>query len=171
MAKKASAGLLLYRWRDRLEVFLVHPGGPFWAKKEHNAWSLPKGEFEEGEDPLQAAKREFYEETGFHVDGDFFRLDAVRQAGGKLVHAWAIEADCDASRVRSNTFSIEWPPKSGRMKTFPEVDRAAWFDLSEARERILKAQAPLLDQLASALDESRASKQSPDRREPGPSSN
>ena len=110
MPKKASAGLLLYRRRADLEVFLVHPGGPFWAKKDAGAWSLPKGEFEEGEDPLHAAKREFAEETGFTIDGEFRRLEPTKQRGGKVVHAWAIAADYDASKIRSNLFSLEWPP-------------------------------------------------------------
>jgi predicted NUDIX family NTP pyrophosphohydrolase len=154
MAKRTSAGLLLYRRRDGLEVFLVHPGGPFWAKKDLGAWSVPKGEFIEGEDPLQAAKREFTEETGFAVAGEFRRLDPVKQSGGKVVHAWAIEADCDPSKLQSNSFSIEWPAKSGRMQQFPEVDRAQWFTFVEARQRIIKGQAALLDQLAAMLESS-----------------
>ena len=121
MAKKASAGLLLYRWDGELEVFLVHPGGPFWAKKDAGAWSLPKGEFAEGQDPLQAARREFAEETGFSVDGDFRALEPVKQSGGKVVYAWAVEANCYAAQVCSNSFSIEWPPKSGRIQQFPEL--------------------------------------------------
>src|SRR5918992_5639271 len=112
MANKTSAGLLLYRRRGELEVFLVHPGGPFWAKKDLGAWSVPKGEFIEGDDALEAARREFTEETGFVIGGEFRRLEPVKQSGGKVVHAWAIEADCDVSKVRSNYFSIEWPPKS-----------------------------------------------------------
>ena len=147
MAKKISAGLLLYRRRAELEVFLVHPGGPFWAKKDARAWSLPKGEFGEGEDPLQAAKREFTEETGFQIDGEFRPLDPVKQSGGKMVYAWAIEADCDPARLRSNLFSLEWPPKSGRKQEYPEVDRAAWFTIPQARERILAGQIGFLDQL------------------------
>lgn len=151
MAKKISAGLLLYRQRDRLEVFLVHPGGPFWAKKDAGAWSIPKGEIGDGEDPLQAAKREFREETGFLVDGEFHALDPVKQAGGKVVHAWAIEADCDPAQLRSNLFSIEWPPKSGKTREYPEVDRAGWFSVGEARKKILAAQTGLIDQLLSRL--------------------
>jgi predicted NUDIX family NTP pyrophosphohydrolase len=150
MAKKSSAGLLLYRRRGELEVFLVHPGGPFWAKKDAGAWSLPKGEFVEGDDPLAAAKREFTEETGFPIDGEFRRLDPLKQRSGKVIHAWAIEADCDASQVRSNLFSIEWPPKSGQMQKFPEVDRAEWFSIPEARKRIIAGQVGFIDQLASA---------------------
>jgi len=151
MAKKATAGLLLYRRGDELEVFLVHPGGPFWAKKDMGAWSLPKGEINEGEDALQAAKREFTEETGFSADGEFRQLDPVKQSGGKVLHAWAIESDCDPSLIRSNLFSMEWPPKSGQYKEFPEVDRAGWFKIPEARERILPAQARFIDQLVSIL--------------------
>lgn len=147
MATKTSAGLLLYRLRDELEVFLVHPGGPFWAKKDAGAWSIPKGELGEGEDPLQAAIREFTEETGFTVSGDFHPLRPIRQAGGKVVHAWAVEGDCAPAELRSNSFSMIWPPKSGRMQEFPEVDRAAWFSLAEARARILAGQAGFLDEL------------------------
>jgi len=151
MAKKTTAGLLLYRCRDELEVFLVHPGGPFWAKKDAGAWSLPKGEINEGEDSLETAKREFTEETGFPIDGEFRQLDPVKQSGGKIVHAWAIEADCDPSKVRSNLFSLEWPPKSGKTQDFPEVDRAGWFNIPEARKRIIAAQIGFLDQLISVL--------------------
>jgi predicted NUDIX family NTP pyrophosphohydrolase len=150
MAKKTSAGLLLYRRRGVLEVFLVHPGGPFWAKKDAGAWSLPKGEFVEGDDPLAAAKREFTEETGFPIDGEFRRLDPLKQRSGKVIHAWAIEADCDASQVRSNLFSLEWPPKSGQIQKFPEVDRAEWFSIPEARKRIIAGRVGFIDQLTSA---------------------
>jgi predicted NUDIX family NTP pyrophosphohydrolase len=148
MPKKTSAGILLYRYRDELEVFLVHPGGPFWAKKDLGAWSLPKGETGEGEDLLEAAVREFTEETGFPLTGRFRALQPLRQPGGKTVFAWAVEGDCDPAQLRSNPFSMEWPPKSGKRQEFPEVDRAAWFPIAEARERILKGQAPFLDQLA-----------------------
>lgn len=151
MAKKISAGLLLYRRRGELEVFLVHPGGPFWSKKDAGAWSVPKGEIGQGEEPLQAAKREFLEETGFTIDGEFHPLDAVRQSGGKVVQAWAIEADRDPSQVRSNRFSMEWPPKSGKIQDFAEVDRAGWFNIEEARKRINAGQTGLLDQLISSL--------------------
>lgn len=148
MSSQKSAGLLVYRMRNSvLEVFLVHPGGPFWAKKDDGAWSIPKGEIAEGEDPLTAAKREFFEESGFQVDGNFIALSPVRQAGGKSVYAWAIEGDCDAGSIRSNTFSMEWPPHSGNKKEFPEVDRASWFSLDEARKKILKAQLSFLDEL------------------------
>jgi predicted NUDIX family NTP pyrophosphohydrolase len=146
--KKTSAGILLYRRRaDNLEVFLVHPGGPFWAKKDLGAWSLPKGELADGEDPLEAAKREFTEETGFPIDGDFRPLRPLRQPSGKTIVAWAVEGDCDPAELRSNTFELEWPPKSGKRAQFPEVDRAAWFSLEEARERINKGQAAFLDEL------------------------
>jgi predicted NUDIX family NTP pyrophosphohydrolase len=150
MPKKTSAGILLYRQRrGRLEVFLVHPGGPFWAKKDLGAWSLPKGEFEPDEDPLDAARREFTEETGFPIDGEFRVLTPLRQPSGKTIHAWAVEGDCDPAEVRSNTFEMEWPPRSGKRSAFPEVDRADWFALDEARKRIIAGQAPFLDQLIS----------------------
>ena len=145
---KKSAGLLLFReGAGRLEVLLVHPGGPFWAKKDAGAWSIPKGEIGEGEDPLAAAKREFEEETGTRPAGEAVALESRRQAGGKLVHAWAMRGDLDPGAVKSTTFSLEWPPRSGRRQEFPEVDRAAWFTLDEAREKILKGQAPFLDDL------------------------
>ena len=146
---KQSAGILLYRRvESELEVFLVHPGGPFWAKKDLGAWSIPKGEYAESEDPLAAALREFHEETGFAVEGDFVELGTIRQAGGKLVSAWAIEGDCDPAKLTSNPFEMQWPPRSGRIAQFPEVDRGAWFNLPEARERILASQKPILDRLA-----------------------
>jgi predicted NUDIX family NTP pyrophosphohydrolase len=149
---RTSAGLLPYRWRDkRLEVFLVHPGGPFWARKDEHAWSVAKGEAGPGEDLLAAARREFAEETGLRIDGPATGLLPLRQPGGKLVHAWAIEADLDASSIRSNSFPLEWPPKSGRIREFPEVDRAAWFELPEARRRIHKGQIGFLDDLAARL--------------------
>jgi predicted NUDIX family NTP pyrophosphohydrolase len=154
MAKKknTTAGLLLYRHCDGdLEVFLVHPGGPYWAKKDAGAWSIPKGELEEGENPLEAAKREFTEETGFAIAGEFRQLDPLKQRSGKIVHAWAVEADCDAALVRSNLFSLEWPPKSGQLQKFPEVDRAQWFSIPEARKRIIAGQIGFLDQLISTL--------------------
>ena len=152
MAKKVSAGLLLYRRRGELEVFLVHPGGPFWAKKDAGAWSIPKGEINEGEDPLQAARREFLEETGFAIDGEYRALDPAKQAGGKVVQGWAIEADCDCASLRSNQFSMEWPPGSGKTQEFPEVDRAAWFTIPEARKKILAGQIGLIDQLVCLLE-------------------
>jgi predicted NUDIX family NTP pyrophosphohydrolase len=151
MARKTSAGLLLYRRRDRVEVFLVHPGGPFWAKKDEGAWSLPKGEFNDGEDPLDAAIREFSEETGMSLDGHFAPLTPLKQPSGKIIHAWAVEADCDPSQIHSNTFSMEWPPKSGQMKDFAEVDRAAWFALPEARRRIIPGQVGFLTEVRDLL--------------------
>ena len=151
MGRKISAGLQLFRRRGELVIFLVHPGGPFWAKQDAGAWSLPKGELNEGEDLLEAAKREFTEETGFKVDGEFLPLETIRQAGGKIIQAWAIEADCDPAQVRSNLFTMEWPPKSGRKKEFPEIDRARWFAISEARPRMNPAQVGLIDQLLLAL--------------------
>jgi predicted NUDIX family NTP pyrophosphohydrolase len=147
VAKKISAGLLLYRRRSELEVFLVHPGGPFWAKKDAGAWSIPKGEIGAGEEPLQAARREFTEESGFPIDGEFRALEPLKQSGGKSVHAWAVEADCDPSELRSNLFSLEWPPKSGQTREFPEVDRGGWFTMPEAREKILAGQIGFIDQL------------------------
>ncbi len=152
---KQSAGLLVYRIKDdKPELFLVHPGGPFWAKKDQGAWSIPKGEYGDEEDALPAAKREFREETGFSIEGDFQRLTPVRQAGGKIVHAWAVEGDADASAIHSNTFSMEWPPKSGNQRQFPEVDRAGWFKFPEARKKILKGQAPLLEELEKIIESS-----------------
>lgn len=146
---KHSAGLLAYRRRTaQPEVFLVHPGGPFWAKKDEGAWSIPKGEFDEQrESALDAARREFHEETGLTIRGEFHPLEPVKQPGGKMVHAWAVETDFDASVVRSNAFTLEWPPRSGRMREYPEVDRAGWFALDEARTKLLKSQRALLDQL------------------------
>ena len=149
---KTSAGLLLYRRRQGVpEVFLVHPGGPFWAKKDEGAWSIPKGEAAPGEDLLSAARREFQEETGLGIDGDFRELAPVRQPSGKRVHAWAVEADLDADAIHSNSFEMEWPPRSGQRREFPEVDRAAWFHLPTARNKITKGQLGLLDQLERLL--------------------
>jgi predicted NUDIX family NTP pyrophosphohydrolase len=144
-----SAGLLPYRMnRGDLEVFLVHPGGPFWASRDDGAWSIPKGEFADGEDPLEAAKREFFEETGLPVMGIFRPLDPIRQRGGKIVYAWSVLCEeLNAAAITSNTFSLEWPAKSGRTQEFPEIDRAAWFPIETARSKILKSQLGLLDQL------------------------
>lgn len=148
MAHKKTAGLLLYRIRDSaLEVFLVHPGGPFWAKKDDGAWSIPKGEFTEDEAPLSAAKREFQEETGFSVAGTFMALKPLKQRSGKLVYAWALESDCDAAAVKSNLFSMEWPPRSGKRQEYPEVDRGGWFALEVAKRKIMPGQIGLLDEL------------------------
>jgi predicted NUDIX family NTP pyrophosphohydrolase len=149
---RQSAGLLMYRMRgERLEVLLVHPGGPFWVRKDRGAWSVPKGEFGPGEEPLAAAQREFHEETGFTAVGPFAPLDPIKQSGGKIVHAWACAGDCDPDAIKSNAFSLEWPPRSGNVQEFPEIDRAAWFTVEEARDRIFKSQQPLLDQLKQRL--------------------
>jgi predicted NUDIX family NTP pyrophosphohydrolase len=148
---KRSAGLLLFRRKPELEVFLVHPGGPFWAKKDLGAWSIPKGEYEAGEDPLAAARREFLEETGFAIEGAFVPLGEVKQAGGKVVSAWAIEKDLDAASIRSNLFSMEWPPRSGKSKEFPEVDRAAWHSPAAAMEKLNPAQAAFVTRLQEKL--------------------
>ena len=134
--------------RSLIEVFLVHPGGPFWKNKDAGAWSIPKGEYSDEEEPLAAARREFQEETGFVASGKFLPLGEIAQPSGKTVIAWALEGDCPAEEIHSNTFAMEWPPKSGRHRQFPEVDRAAWFDLEEARKRILPGQAKFLDRLA-----------------------
>ncbi len=152
MAKHVSAGILLYRTnRGPVEVFLVHPGGPYWAGKDDGAWSIPKGICQGEEDPLAAAKREFQEETGMAVTGRCRPLTPLRQPSGKVISVWAVEGDLDAGRVRSNVFSMEWPPHSGRMQEFPEVDRGAWFDLVTARRKLLPGQRPFLDQLEEAL--------------------
>ena len=149
---KLSAGILMFRTCDStLQVFLVHPGGPFWRNKDAGAWSVPKGEYTEEEDPLDAAKREFHEETGCEVRGECIPLGQIKQSGGKLVTAFAVKGDCSPATIRSNTFSVEWPPKSGRQQEFPEIDRAAWFSLDEARTRIVKGQAGFLDRLLSAI--------------------
>lgn len=152
MATSASAGILLYRIRSgALEVFLVHPGGPFWAEKDAGAWSIPKGEYQEGADPLESAKREFFEETGSSIDGKFVALTPLKQPSGKRVHAWAVMGDVDASSVRSNTFSMEWPPRSGKQQEFPEVDRGEWFTIPVAREALLAGQRGFLNELEQKL--------------------
>jgi predicted NUDIX family NTP pyrophosphohydrolase len=146
---KRSAGLLMYRFAEtQLEVFLVHPGGPFWAKKDLGAWSIPKGEYDEAEQPLDAAIREFQEETGFMASGPFQELGSVKQAGGKIVTAWAFAGDCDPSTIASNLCRMEWPPRSGRQIEFPEIDRARWFPIQQTANYILKGQAPLLQVLS-----------------------
>ncbi len=146
---KTSAGLLMYRLRRRrMEVLLVHPGGPFWKNRDAGAWSIPKGELDEGEEPLAAARREFEEETGVRAEGPFTELPTVRQKAGKVVHACAFEGDCDPSRIKSNTFRVEFPPRSGRFAEYPEVDRAEFFTLEVAREKINQGQIPLLKHLA-----------------------
>jgi predicted NUDIX family NTP pyrophosphohydrolase len=145
---KRSAALLVYRRTGSgIEVFLVHPGGPFWAKKDLGAWSLPKGEFDDTEDGLAAARREFLEEVGQAVDGAFMALTPVKQRGGKIVHAWAVEGEVDETAVKSNDFEMEWPPHSGHTARFPEVDRGQWFPMAEALRRILPSQAPILEEL------------------------
>jgi len=151
---KQSAGLLLYRRREgRLEVLLVHPGGPLWAQKDASAWSIPKGEHGPEEDPLTAARREFAEETGFTATGPFLPLTPLKQKSGKLIQAFACEGEADPGDLTSNTFTLEWPPHSGSMKEFPEVDRAAWFPLPEAREKIHPGQGGFLEELARLLGE------------------
>lgn len=152
---KRSAGILMFkRERDGLRLLLVHPGGPFWATKDLNAWTIPKGEYDDGEDPFAAAKREFREELGREPAGEFFDLGDIVQPGRKTVHAWAVEGDFDVLGLTSNTFDIEWPPKSGRTQSFPEVDRAEWFTPAEARRKILAGQRPLIDRLVRHLNRS-----------------
>ena len=149
---KQSAGLLLYRQRkNHLEVFLVHPGGPLWAKKDLGSWSIPKGEFDE-EEPLLAAKREFQEETGFDApQGEYIPLKHVTQKSGKIVHAWAVEAEIEAEQIHSNSFEMEWPPRSGKRQAFPEIDRGAWFPIGEALAKINPKQAELITELVKKL--------------------
>ncbi|MFH7241634.1 MAG: NUDIX domain-containing protein [Spirulina sp.] len=157
MAKK-SAGLLMYRFSAQgIEVLLVHSGGPYWVNRQWQAWSIPKGEIDPGEDAFTAAQREFQEETGQRPEGQFQSLRAVRQSGGKLVFAWAFEGNFDPNTLHSNTFTLEWPPNSGRMREFPEVDQAAWFPLEEAKRRIIKAQAQFLEELVTVLAQSPSS--------------
>ena len=152
---KTSAGLLVYRHGDAgIEVLLVHPGGPYWAKRDEGAWSVPKGEFEPGEDPLEVAVREFAEEIGSEPPdpATAVSLGELRQPSGKVVSTWAVEGDLDVSESRSNTFEMEWPPRSGRTREFPEVDRAAWFDLPAARRKLLRGQVGFLDRLEERLE-------------------
>jgi predicted NUDIX family NTP pyrophosphohydrolase len=147
-----SAGLLMYRRsQPEPEVLLVQPGGPFWINKDDGAWSIPKGLYQKNEAPLQAARREFAEETGCHANGDFVELGSFKQPGGKRISAWALEGDFDVGSLRSNTFSIEWPPRSGRMETFPEVDRANWFTPPVARKKLVKGQVEIIDALLDKL--------------------
>lgn len=150
-----SAGILLHRWTERgPEVLLVHPGGPYWARKDAGAWSIPKGEHGDDEDPEACARREFEEETGHALPvGTLTELGEVRLKSGKHVAAWAAQGDLDAEAIRSNTFELEWPPRSGRTQSFPEVDRAGWFGLDEAREKLNPAQAAFVDRLRARLDE------------------
>src|SRR5579875_1281900 len=145
---RKSAGIFLYRFQSGLlEVFLVHPGGPFWLNKDAGAWSIPKGEFTDEEAPLAAAKREFAEETGTQLSGNFLQLSPIKQKGGKIVYAWALEGNIDAANIQCNMFQIQWPPNSGQWKTYPEVDKAEWFSIAAAKEKINTAQIELLDEL------------------------
>ncbi|HET6769234.1 MAG TPA: NUDIX domain-containing protein [Chitinophagaceae bacterium] len=147
-----SAGIVLYRIQNnRVEIFLVHPGGPYWSKKDEGAWSIPKGEFDEKEEPLAAAKREFQEETGIEISGEFIQLNPVKQKGGKMVYAWAVEGDIDPGKIKSNSFEIEWPPRSGKMKSFREIDKAAWFHMIDAKKKIIEAQFALITELESKI--------------------
>ena len=151
--RRDSAGLVIFRRAPQLAFFLVHPGGPYWTRKDEGAWSIPKGEIDDGEDKFAAAKRETEEETGFAPAGRFMRLAALRQPSGKVIHAWAIEAaDLDPAAITSSTFDMEWPPRSGRMTAFPEVDRAAWFAWPEAQVKILVGQKPILERLKERLE-------------------
>jgi predicted NUDIX family NTP pyrophosphohydrolase len=153
---KQSAGLLLFRVvAGNLEVLLVHPGGPFWAKKDDGSWSIPKGELSEGEDPFEAAIREFKEELGSSVTGKAIPLKPLRQPSGKIIYAWGVNGDFDTTTLKSNTFSIEWPPKAGQQREFPEVDRAAWFEIEEAKRKIHQGQVPLMEELERMVSEKR----------------
>jgi predicted NUDIX family NTP pyrophosphohydrolase len=149
---KKSAGILLYRFqKQELEVFLVHPGGPFWKNKDAGAWSIPKGEFGDDKEPLNAAIREFKEETGKEISGKFIELTAIKQKAGKLIYAWAVEGDIDAATIQSNRFKMQWPPNSGKWQTVPEVDKGAWFCIKEAMQKINTAQGALINELAEKL--------------------
>lgn len=149
---RRSAGLIMYRIRERqLQVFLVHPGGPFWVNKDKGAWAIPKGQVDDGEEPLDAALREFQEETSFVPQGEFLRLGTIRQLSGKLVDAWAFEGDCNPEELHSITCQVEWPPRSRRMIEVPEVDRGQWFNIDDAQESILQSQRPFLTTLCAAL--------------------
>ena len=151
---KQSAGIVLYRFNeDQWQVFLVHLGGPFWSRKDEGAWQIPKGEFTDEEDALTAAKREFFEETGFTIDGNFLPLSPLKQKDGKFVFAFAVKGTVDATAIRSNEFEMEWPPKSGKKKSFPEVDRASWFSIDNARKKILQSQLPLIDEVEKIAEE------------------
>ncbi len=149
---KLSAGILLFRRKATgIEFFLVHPGGPFWKNKDEGAWSIPKGEFVETEEPLEAAKREFTEETGFTCEGPFIELTPLKQKSGKIIYAFAAEQDIDATAIHSNTFQMIWPPKSGLLKDFPEVDEAQWFSIADAQQKINAGQAKFIDELLTKL--------------------
>jgi predicted NUDIX family NTP pyrophosphohydrolase len=150
---KHSAGILLFRFgNEKLEVMLVHPGGPFWAKKDDGAWSIPKGLLEEHENPLDTAKREFKEETGFEVDGEFIDLGELKQPSKKIVHVWALEKDLDVTNIVSNTFTLEWPKNSGKIQEYPEIDKAGWFDIELAKKKILKGQIGFIDKLVEIIN-------------------
>ena len=152
MSIKQSAGILLFRKTNNiLEIFLVHPGGPFFKNKDEGSWSIPKGEFSDDEEGLAAAKREFEEETGQAIDGEFISLGTIRQKNGKTVYAWAIEGDINHETIFSNTCEVEWPPRSGKKLTIPEIDRAAWFEVVEAKQKINPAQAELIDRLTALI--------------------
>jgi predicted NUDIX family NTP pyrophosphohydrolase len=169
VGKKLSAGILLYRrLRPEVEVFLVHPGGPYWARKDDGAWSIPKGEYGEGEDPLAAARREFAEETGSHVTGSFRPLVPLTQSSGKVVSAWAMEGDLDHTAVRSNSFSLEWPPRSGKRQEFPEVGRGAWFDIPTAHAKLQPGQRGFLEQLQALLKDQGGGSAEEEARPEGP---
>jgi predicted NUDIX family NTP pyrophosphohydrolase len=142
----------LYRRRGgEVEVLLGHPGGPYWSRKDDGVWTIPKGELDDTEEPVEAARREFEEETGIRLQGQLVALGEVKQAGGKVVRAWTLEYDCDPAQLRSNSFSMEWPPRSGKLQDFPEIDRFGWFELQNARVKLLKAQAAFLDRLAALV--------------------
>jgi predicted NUDIX family NTP pyrophosphohydrolase len=150
---KKSAGILVFRKiENRFELLLVHPGGPFWEKKDINSWSIPKGEFSDDENPFSAAKREFIEETSFNIYGNFIELEAVKQPSGKIIFTWAVEGEIDITKIRSNNFSLEWPPKSGKFQYYPEIDKAAWFTFEEAKHKISKGQIPIIEKLAHKLN-------------------
>ncbi len=153
---KQSAGILLYQiHKKNLQVLLVHPGGPFWAKKDAGAWTIPKGEFDDNEEPVAAAKREFEEETGQPVTGELILLKPLKQKSGKLIHAWAVEGTMDVTQLKSNTFEIPWPPKSGKIQSFPEIDKAQWFSIEEANEKIIPGQGGFISELKTLLEEKR----------------
>lgn len=162
-----SAGMLLFRYKNsHLEVMLVHPGGPFWAKKDDGAWSIPKGLFEEGETPLEVAKRGFEEETGFDIDGEFIKLGELKQPSRKIVHAWALEKDLDVTKIESNTFELEWPRNSENVREYPEIDRGQWFSINQAKKKILKGQVGFIDAFIEKLKYS----PTPDKSESAPDS-
>jgi len=169
---KKSAGILLYRLDNGyLEVMLVHLGGPFWAKKDLGSWSIPKGEFTDEEVPLDAAKREFHEEIGTEISGEFIELSTIKQKSGKIVYSWALQGDLDTSKIKSNTFEMEWPPKSGKMQKFPEIDRGDWFNVQGAKEKINPSQVALIDELITKLhltEKQLSGPASPNKKTPAP---